>query len=626
MLDKNAKWIWINNNPRENEFAVFEQKFDFSGKNATFTLCAETDYVLYVNGKLAGFGQFAGYPEHKYYDELDITEYCKNGENVFTLTVRYEGTNSHIHIDDGAGVIYSLDIDGTTALYSHKGVMGGYDNRYIQNITRKITVQIGYACDMQVGEYVCNIPCVEVQKSYNIKPRPVKKTEPCDFVQGKLIDAQKNIYDFERETAGYLYVKIKAEKTGTVKITYGQHIADGGVRYLVGGRDFSLNFDVVGGTHEFKQYFTRISGRYLQPILPDGAEIVSIGIMPYIYPLEETDFKPESALDQKIYDTCVRTLRLCMNAHYEDTPWREQALYVLDARNQMLCGYYAFKGAEFQRANLEFIAKGTRADGFLELTYPSVDTPAIPFFSVMYPVAVYEYIKYTGDKTILDTTMPTMLGIMNNVKARIEQNGLIKSFPAPYWNFYEWTEGSADSSPSNKRYVYKEYYHLIINCAFVYSGKMFAEMCKMSGVEFECDFDALKLAINREFFDRTDGSFVLRTDNRSFKSQLGNAFALLIGLGDERTAKAIKEDNNLVKSSLSMLTYKYDALLAADPDNRDYILNEIRELYGYMLDSGATSFWETIKGESDFDNAGSLCHGWSALPVYYYHLLSEKKQ
>ena len=24
---------------------------------------------------------------------------------------------------------------------------------------------------------------------------------------------------------------------------------------------------------------------------------------------------------------------------------------------------------------------------------------------------------------------------------------------------------------------------------------------------------------------------------------------------------------------------------------------------------------------TSFDNAGSLCHGWSALPIYYYHTL-----
>jgi len=38
-----------------------------------------------------------------------------------------------------------------------------------------------------------------------------------------------------------------------------------------------------------------------------------------------------------------------------------------------------------------------------------------------------------------------------------------------------------------------------------------------------------------------------------------------------------------------------------------------------MVFAGATTFWETPRGAADFDHAGSLCHGWSALPVYYYH-------
>ena len=52
------------------------------------------------------------------------------------------------------------------------------------------------------------------------------------------------------------------------------------------------------------------------------------------------------------------------------------------------------------------------------------------------------------------------------------------------------------------------------------------------------------------------------------------------------------------------------------------ITDEPRFSYrGYMLDCGATSFWETIIGEADFGRAGSLCHGWSAMPLYYYNIL-----
>lgn len=37
-----------------------------------------------------------------------------------------------------------------------------------------------------------------------------------------------------------------------------------------------------------------------------------------------------------------------------------------------------------------------------------------------------------------------------------------------------------------------------------------------------------------------------------------------------------------------------------------------------MLKRGADTFWETDKGADDFSRAGSLCHGWSAVPVYMF--------
>lgn len=620
MINKNAKWIWVNNNPQKNEYAYFEEKFNFSGKKAEFFIAAETDYILYVNGKQAAFSQFAGYPFEKYYDTIDITKFCIAGENTLSVTVRYEGLNSSTHIDDGAGVIYTLLLDGETALYSSEKTLGGYDNRYVRNCDRKITGQLGFASDMCCGEAVANTPCVEVEKTRNIKPRPVKKAELQPLASGVL--CKDNIYDVGRETAGYLYIKLKSDGDSTVKVSYGQHLDDGCVREEIGGRKFYLYFNTKAGVHEFSQYFVKVSGRYLQVDAPKGTEVLEIGIIPVLYPQIEKPYKLPTELDNKIYEVCVRTLRLCMNLHYEDTPWREQALYVLDSRNQMLCGYYAFEETEFQRANIAFMAKGTRADGFMELTYPAVNTPAIPFFSVMYPVAVYEYIKHTGDKTILSETMPVMLKIMNNFKEKIDATGLIKSFPAPYWNFYEWTDGSADLIPSAKTIVPWEYYHLILNCAFIYSGEMFGELCKMADTKWDADFAAMRNAIDNTFLNKETGIYHLRTDDTSYESQLGNAFALLVGLGDERTVEAVKNDKSLIPTSLSMLTYLYDALLKADENNKEYIIEDIRKQYGYMLEKGATSFWETMLAGDDFDNAGSLCHGWSALPIYYYNKFS----
>ena len=612
MISPNAKWIWVNSHPQKNEYAYFEGEYDWSGEKVRLFLAAETDYILYVNEKRVAFGQFAGYPTEKYYDEIDLAPHSQNGNNRIRITVRYEGINCATHIDDGAGAIFSLRVGERDILWSNENTKGGYDNRYLQHLDRKITVQLGLTSGMRSGNEFIESECVLVEKTYNIKPRPVLKTVPGQAIEGERISHTRLLYDLGRESVGYLFLRIRAKEAGELQVVYGEHIADGGVRQRIGHRDFSLDFQYDAGEHCFEQFFIRVAARYLEVNAPEGVEVFSIGLLPALYPVTEKEHSL-TGLDARIYDTCVRTLRLCMNLHYEDCPWREQALYVLDSRNQMLCGYHAFKETDFQRANLVFMAKGTRSDGLLELTYPAINTPAIPFFSLMYPVAVYEYIQHTGDKSILGEVMPTVNRFMREFASRIDQNGLLAEFPSPYWNFYEWTPNS-DGAAKDERY------HLILNCAFVYSCQYFSKLCDMIGESFTVDVERIKRAIEETFLNRESGVFVLSPASGESASQLGNAMALLVGLGDGRTVDAIKNDARLIPASLSMLTFVFDALLARDANCKDYILEHIRKTYGHMLSCGATSFWETIDGESAFSGAGSLCHGWSAIPIHYYHI------
>ena len=622
VFDSRASWIWINDCPQKNEFARFAGEFCTTGGRTVIRISAETDYILRVNDKIVSFGQFAGYPFEKYYDELDITEYSRNGSNTFSITVRYEGVNSATHIDDGAGVIYTVISGGHTVAYSSPETCGGYDNSYIQHCKRNITVQLGLTCGMRNDTSFTADRCVAVDKTRNLKKRPVKKSALHPLIKGEPIAQNSNVYDLGMEITGYLYVKFNTEIPCTAKIIYGEHIADGAVRQCIGGRDFSLDFELTEGQQEFTQFFVRVGARYLQAVLPDGAGIMEIGIVPTLYPVTEKKTSLQGP-DKRIYDTCVRTLRLCMGNHYEDCPWREQALYVLDARNQMLCGYYAFEETEYQRANLVFISKGLRSDGFLELTYPAVNTPAIPFFSVMYPVAVYEYIAHTGDESILNETMKTMLCLMNNFKARIEPCGLIADFESPFWNFYEWLDGNDGFDDPGSIKAGDKKYHLILNCAFIYSAERFLKLCRLAGVSFDIDIAALKQSVRNTFFDREVGLFHTSTGKREHYTALGNAFALLIGLGDAGTVTAIKEEK-AAPATLSMLGYVYDALLMQDESNKQYVLEDIRKKYGYMLSRNATSFWETLEGESAFGGAGSLCHGWSAMPIYYFNILKDE--
>ncbi|MBQ0102472.1 MAG: family 78 glycoside hydrolase catalytic domain, partial [Firmicutes bacterium] len=325
---KNGKWIWKKGTETPDSYVEFMSVFDSDGTKTVLYIAAETDAVAYVNGRRVSFMSFAGYRDEKYYDKIDITDFCRRGENVLTVTVRYEGRNTSTHIDDGAGLIFEVVSGEDVLCFSSEKTLCRIDERYVQGVCRLVTGQLGYSSNMknaECGEYENAVP---TGRNCVLKKRPVERCDVLPGLEGKDIHADgKMIYDLGREECGYVYLSVNAEEDTLVKVAYGEHIVDGEVRRLVGGRDFSLDFHCKKGENSFEQMFVRIAGRYLQIICDDPIEVVKIGIYPVMYPLTEKK-REFDGLYGDIYKTCVRTLRLCMHTHYEDCPWREQALYV----------------------------------------------------------------------------------------------------------------------------------------------------------------------------------------------------------------------------------------------------------------------------------------------------------
>ena len=147
---------------------------------------------------------------------------------------------------------------------------------------------------------------------------------------------------------------------------------------------------------------------------------------------------------------------------------------------------------------------------------------------------------------------------------------------------------------------------------------MFVIACKIYHSLFREDIQNEEMIsiIHNTFYNEEKGLYKLSTNGEDY-SQLGNSFAILVGLGNELIAEALVNDISLIPVTLSMNTFYYDALLSVNSKFREFVLKDIKSKYGKMLAQGATTFWETEKGWQDFDGAGSLCHGWSAIPVYY---------
>lgn len=628
-MDNRSRWIWAKGVSGEDIYADFADKFEYSGGGAQARISADSNYALYINGEFVFAGQYADFPHWKIYDEIDVSEFCHEGENSVFVTVWHYGRGNMGYYPGNAAVRFEVISGGDVVCASGADTLSRKNPGYVAGLSKNITGQLGfsYKYDMTAGE----IPFEEsivVEQELPLFPRPVKRPVIKEEIPSALIggDGRKHfLFDLGREEAGLLSVKIYSETEQDILIAYGEHIVDGGVRRIISSRDFSVEMRLKAGMNEFFNPFRRLGGRYLEifaenPIAPEKATL-----RPVEYPLEMRPApKGLDELQKKIYDTCVRTLHLCMHEHYEDTPWREQALYAMDSRNQMLCGYYAFGEYEFPRGNLYLMSKDDRADGLLSICTPSKDDLTIPSFSLHYFTEVCEYTKYSGDVSLIKEIWDKLVSVLSAFSEKAE-NDLIPVFEEKcHWNFYEWAEGL-----SGKLFgVDEKRFDMCLNCLYSLALTRMADMADILGIEndYRARAERTNIAIYKTFRDEKTGLFRNSTEDES-ASELANALGILSGAvtGDEAMALAEKlaqKDNGLTPATLSMLCFKYDALLMADREKyRDYILSDISARYEKMLAAGATSFWETELGEKDFDDAGSLCHGWSAMPVYYYHTL-----
>lgn len=626
-----AQWIWENAAPAPDEYAEFTAEFAAGGKNV-LRISADSQYAVYLNGELAAFGQYGDFPHYKVFDEVDITPFCREGKNALSVIVWYFGTASSVYFPGKAGVCFEILTDGEPAVCSGADTLCRAAVHYVPHQCKIITGQMGYSFhyDASADESVPFHPAVLTGFEAEPVPRPNKKLVLEPPLVGKVIggDGAKHfLLDLGREEVGFVSLKLASESKQKITVAYGEHIVDGCVRQKIGNRDFSVEYTVKPGENAYMNPFRRLGCRYLEIFCEEPITLHEAAVVPTMYPLTEVPFDAGTPLRQAIYDVCVRTLRLCMHEHYEDCPWREQALYAMDGRNQIIAGYHAFREYQFPRSCLSLMAQDRRPDGLLAITTPCGTDLTIPSFSLHYFIEVLEYTQYTGDGSLAREVWDKLCSVLAVFTSRIE-NDLIPTFPGKQnWNFYEWSSGLSgrlgkpeDAGPD-----------LLLNCLAVRAIDAMSFLAAKLDLPFDAGdiADRIRAAIRRTFWLPEEGLFSDYSESVHI-SELGNSLAILAGVitGEEAAALAKKlaeRKSDAVPITLSMKCFLYDALLLVDRDTyAPWILADIEAVYKPMLDAGATSVWETEKGEADFNRAGSLCHGWSAMPVYYYHVLLGK--
>ena len=443
------------------------------------------------------------------------------------------------------------------------------------------------------------------------------------------------VVDMGREECGYIRLEVDAAAPGTViDVAVGEHLADLRVRAATRTANFASRYVCRGGGEEFTHLLNRYAGRYMELHVTRATGRFSLhyaGLIPVEYPLAmRGKFASPDTLSVDIYEVSRRTLHLCIHEHYEDTPWREQALYANDARNQALAGYYAFGEYEVPRVSLDLLERCFGDDGFMELCAPAHHDFTIPAFTFAWYIAVREHLLYGGDTASAKLRLPVMAQMLGKVLEKLDGDLLPTPTGKRYWHFYDWADGldGTDCHPLRGQSLEGRRFDAPLNLFLILALRAAADVFEWCEERETCGLrqiaDAVARAVKARFWDDDRKLFVTYAGEQAIPdhyAELTQALALLADIpkpeeADDLRRTLAESDNGLVGTTLSQSVYKFDALLSGGEVFAPLVLERIRADWGYMLRRGATSFWETLEGERAFGHCGSLCHGWSAVPAY----------
>lgn len=678
LRENGAHAIWISHEKKLNQYLCFQSEFNVAKiEKAAFYIAADTKYECYINGVFVGFGQFEDYPEKKVYDEYDITDFLQQGKNLISVLAYSQGEDSFQHLSGLPMVIFAITTKNGCLIASDNHIKCREAKEFISGDFERITPQrsFNFGFDLRFDDgwrtqlvsqsWANAVICDDSRISY--MPRPNHKLSLLDVCSGTVLtqgqfcitngksvseqmqyaslayrDKQAvfglqteklellsdNVYwisDLGEEMAGYLVLDVEADEGAVLDIACGEHLEDMRVRSYVGGRNFAFRCVCRQGRQKICFYIRRLAGRYLEFFAHSGIRVIhQAGLHEVEYPLEfMSEFHSSDRLFNQIYATSVRTLHLCMHEHYEDCPQREQALYGMDSRNQMLTGYYAFGETVMPRSSLELLAIGQREDGLFEICAPAKYHLTIPSFALAWVIALKEYALFSGDLRFVSAMQKTARNVLNFFVRHMKHDVILREHHPAIWNFYEWTDGmdNLEDDASIKA-------DAPINALFVMALDAYADLCGWIGQKEEQTWaknisDVVRDSFHTTFYNEEKRAYqnYIGDGVKPIFSQLTQSFSLLANCVPEELKKEIRAksvSSDLVATSLSYLIFQYDALLQEPEVYGEYVLHDIERQWGHMLYHGATSFWETILGEADFDRAGSLCHGWSAVPIYIF--------
>lgn len=324
---------------------------------------------------------------------------------------------------------------------------------------------------------------------------------------------------------------------------------------------------------------------------------------------------------RRIYETGLETLSECMQTVYEDGPKRDQRLWIGDLYLESLANACSFRNHSLTRRCLYLLAALADEDGWLHATVYEYPEPEPQYnqhtmdYSLLYGVALLEYLKATGDTATAQELWPVVARQIEIARTYLKDSLYDMQKQPQWWLVFDWKD-DLDR-------------HASVQGLMTFAVERGWELARMLGRESEAaDWPDLVKSMRRAsrdaFYDRRSGVVVSGPQRQV--SYLSQVWMVLSGtLSPKEGARALTAvlDDPTACRPGSPYAYHYliEALIACGME--DEARERLIGYWGGMIERGADTFWEVYDPADDYKSpygfhpVNSYCHAWSCTPVYF---------
>lgn len=552
----NAKWIGTGKKDFPVEI-VADVEIN-QGEKASITIGCLGTFKLYINGKKIsddmylplntdfekrfnieyGTEPFNEEFAHRLYcPQYDISEHLNTGKNTLHFML---APGFYERYDYGtAKICWKIDI--TSADGEARQIFSDGTEKYKEFFVKQSDMITGEAHDYTSDDEQLHEVIIQQAPDTEIYLQDC----PADKIQRKIkpVYLGNNIYDAGEILTGYAV--LKSNKAQTVKVRYGELLnADGTLNEL---HIYDQHTDYITDDCErlLKPEFTWLCFRYFEVI--GDAEVIECEVVHSDVDVT-SDFSCNDSTLNWLYKAYLRTQLANMHCGIpSDCPHTERRGYTGDGQLTCAAAMMQLDAKKFYKKWIYDICDcQDRKTGHIQYTAPFVPSGGGPGgWGCAIVVVPYEYYRAYGEKDIFEETFPKMLKWFEYMESHSE-NELVTSDLPGVWCLGDWCAPTQNRlNKMDGMIIPKPFVNTYF---FIKSMEYFLEICDITGKSEYKDEIKNKIALKKQAI--TDTYFNTETGDFAENKQGANAFAVDIGLGDERTF------DNIVKHYTE--TKKYD--------------------------------------------------------------------